>query len=60
LIAALHFLFCKDAVGFKKGDDLRNKVNQAIKELYDDGTLLKLAEKYGLENTLLLDTTTRF
>ena len=44
------------AVGFKKGSDLRDKVNKAIKELYDDGSLAKLAEKYGLENTLVLDT----
>ena len=45
------------AVGFKKGSDLTAKVNQAMKELYDDGTLALLAEKYGLENSLLLDTT---
>ncbi|MCL1830531.1 MAG: transporter substrate-binding domain-containing protein [Oscillospiraceae bacterium] len=44
------------AVGFKKGSDLRDKVNKAIKELYDDGSLMKLAEKYGLENTLEVDT----
>ena len=45
------------AIGFKKGDDLRDRVNQAIRELYDDGTLMELARKYGLENTLTLDTT---
>ena len=44
------------AIGFKKGSDLRQKVNDAMKALYDDGTLMKLAEKYGLENTLILDT----
>ena len=44
------------AVGFKKGDALRDKVNGAIKELYDSGKLLELAEKYGLENTLIVDT----
>ena len=44
------------AVGFKKGDALRDKVNGAIKDLYDAGTLMTLAEKYGLENTLVVDT----
>ena len=44
------------AVGFKKGDELRAKVNDAMKALYDDGSLMELAEKYGLENSLLLDT----
>ena len=45
------------AVGFKKGDGLRDRVNTAMKELYDAGTLMELARKYGLENTLILDTT---
>ena len=44
------------AVGFKKGSSLTKKVNDAMKALYDDGSLLELAKKYGLENTLLLDT----
>ncbi|MCL1848988.1 MAG: transporter substrate-binding domain-containing protein [Clostridiales bacterium] len=44
------------AVGFKKGGDLRDKVNGALKALYDDGTMMSLAEEYGLENTLDLDT----
>ena len=44
------------AVGFKKGSDLTQKVNDAFKELYDDGVMLEIAEKYGLENSLVLDT----
>ena len=43
------------AIGFKKGDPLRDKVNGAIKELYDEGKLMELAEKYDLENVLSLD-----
>ena len=43
------------AVGFKKGSELTEKVNQAMKALYDEGKLMQLAEKYGLENTLVLD-----
>ena len=45
------------AIGLKSGSDLTAKINQAMKELYDDGTLATLAKKYGLENSLVLDTT---
>ncbi len=41
------------AVGFRKGDELAEKVNGAIVELYKDGTLMKLAEKYGLADQLI-------
>jgi len=44
------------AVGFKKGSDLRQKVNNALKELYDEGKLHEIAVKYGLEDSLILDT----
>ena len=47
------------AVGFKKGSDLRNKVNQALKELYDEGKMTELAKKYNLEDSLVLDTNFR-
>ncbi len=45
------------AVGFKKGSDLTEKVNKAIKELEADGTLMTLAEKYGFENVLKVTET---
>ena len=35
-------------IGFRKGSELTEKVNTAIKELYEDGTLPALAEKYSL------------
>ncbi|MCL2748256.1 MAG: transporter substrate-binding domain-containing protein [Oscillospiraceae bacterium] len=44
------------AVGFKKGSDLTAKVNKAMKELDEAGTLATLAEKYKLQNSYLLDT----
>jgi len=44
------------AVGFKKGNPLRDRVNTAMKELYNDGTLLEIAKKYGVEDNLVLDT----
>jgi len=43
------------AIGFRKGDRLRDRVNQAMKELYEDGTLAEIARKYGLEERLELD-----
>ncbi len=40
------------AIGFKKGSDLTEKVNMAIKTLEENGKLMELAEKYGFENVL--------
>ena len=40
------------AIGFKKGSELTAKVNAAIKELEENGTLEALAKKYGFENVL--------
>ena len=45
------------AVGFKKGSDLTEKVNEAIKELEENGKLMALAEKYGFENVLKVTET---
>jgi len=44
------------AIGFRIGDPMRDRVNEAMKELYDAGTLKELAVKYGLEGRLVLDT----
>ena len=41
------------SIGFKKGSDLTEKVNGALKELAADGTLAALAEKYGLSNYVI-------
>ena len=35
-------------IGFRKGSDLKEKVDGYIKELKEDGTLDKLAEKYSI------------
>jgi polar amino acid transport system substrate-binding protein len=45
------------AIGFEKGDALKDKVNTAMQELFDEGKMAELAEKYGLQNSLKLDTT---
>ena len=42
------------AVGFEKGSELTAKVNKAIEELFEDGTVAALAEKYGFENVVSL------
>lgn len=43
------------SIGFKKDSELTSKVNQALKELAEDGTMMELAEKYGLENYVIVD-----
>ena len=40
-------------VGARKGDPIIDKLNAAMKQLYNDGTLLRLAEKYGLTEALM-------
>lgn len=41
-------------IAFRKGSDMTEKVNAAIKELAADGTLAKIAEKYKLQDVLLV------
>ncbi len=43
------------AVGFKKGSDLTAKVNEQLEKLAADGTIAKLAEKYGVSSTAITD-----
>ena len=43
------------AIGFKKGSALTAEVNKALEELAADGTIAKLAEKYGLSNPVITD-----
>ncbi len=43
------------AIGFSKGSELTAKVNAQLEALADDGTLVKLAEKYGVENKVITD-----
>ena len=41
-------------IAFRKGSDVTEKVNAAIKELYEDGTVGEIAEKYGLTDILVV------
>lgn len=43
------------AIGFKKGSDLTAKVNEQLDALAKDGTIAKLAEKYGVATTAITD-----
>ncbi len=43
------------AIGFKKGSELTAKVNEQLEKLAADGTIAKLAEKYGVSNTAITD-----
>ena len=44
------------AIGFRKGDQLRDRVNGAMKELHDEGKLAEIAIKYGVDDRFALDT----
>ncbi len=41
------------SVAFRKGSDVTAKVNEILKKFKEDGTLKKLAEKYGLVDALV-------
>ena len=43
------------AIGFKKGSELTANVNEQLDKLGADGTIAKLAEKYGVANTAITD-----
>lgn len=43
------------AIGFRKGSDVAAKVNAVINEMLSDGSLLIIAEKYGIANALITD-----
>ncbi len=40
-------------VGFRKGSDLAEKLNDFFKKCYDDGSLMQLAEKYNIKDTII-------
>jgi polar amino acid transport system substrate-binding protein len=45
----------KYGVGFKKGNtDLKDKVQSTLDEMFKDGTVVKIAEKYGISQDALI------
>jgi len=43
------------AVGFKKGSELTSKINELFVKYAEDGYLVELATKYGLQNSIITD-----
>lgn len=43
----------KYGVGFRKNSDLVEKLNDFLKTSYQDGTMMKLAEKYGVQASVI-------
>lgn len=43
----------KYGVGFRKGSDLAAKLNEFFKASYTDGSMMKTAEKYGVEASII-------
>ena len=39
----------KYGVGFRKGSDLTEELNKFFKASYEDGSMMKIAEKYGVQ-----------
>ena len=44
----------KYGVGFRKNSDLVDELNEFFKTTYKDGTMKKIAEKYGIEDYLVV------
>ncbi len=40
-------------VGFKKGSDLTEKLNQFFKDTYADGSMMETAKKYGVQESII-------
>ena len=40
-------------VGFRKGSELAEKLNEFFKKSYEDGTMLEIAERYGVQAALI-------
>ena len=40
-------------VGFRRGSDLAEKLNEFFKTSYDDGTMMQIAEQYGVQAAII-------
>ncbi len=43
----------KYGVGFRQGSDLAEELNEFFKESYEDGTMMEIAEKYGVQASII-------
>ena len=46
IVEGIEFAKEEYGIGFRKGSDLTEKVNEALQELADEGVVAQLAEKY--------------
>lgn len=53
VIEEKEFALDEYGVAFRKGSDMTAEVNKVMKELYDDGTLAEIADKYKLGELLM-------
>lgn len=53
LVATVELTSEDYGVGFRKGSDLVDDFNAFWKKAYDDGTVMKTAEKYGIERNII-------
>lgn len=53
IVTAVPFAGEEYAIGFRKGSGMATEVNAIIDEMLQDGSLLDIAETYGLENVLI-------
>ena len=53
VVDTLNFADEQYGIAFRKGSDVDDKVNAAITELVNDGTLQKIAAKYKLEEQVI-------
>ena len=40
-------------VGFRKGSDLAEKLNEFFAKSYADGSMIEIAEKYGVQEAII-------
>ena len=40
-------------IGCRQGSDIVDAINDAMKQLYDDGTMMEIAEKYNLQDMII-------
>lgn len=53
IVESIDLAYEEYAIGFRKGSNLDEKVNEVMVKLYKDGTLLEIAQKYDIEVQLL-------
>lgn len=53
IVDSISLAYEEYAIGFRKGSNMDEKINEVMLKLYNDGTLKKIAEKYEIEVQLI-------